>query len=85
LLERGEGSQTVLLLERALEVEPGVENFYRELMIGYAALGRGTEALATYARYLDTLVRDYGVKPSQEIETLYRDIKDSHSSKLEGG
>ena len=54
-------------------------------MIGYAALGRGTEALATYARYLDTLVRDYGVKPSQEIETLYRDIKDSHSSKLEGG
>ena len=34
LSERGEGAQATLLLERALEVEPGVEDFYRDLMAG---------------------------------------------------
>jgi len=80
LQEGGDGDQAVLLLERALEINPGIEDIYRDLMAGYAAMGRDAEALTTYARCQDTLPRDYGITPSQEIEMLYRNIKESHSS-----
>ena len=62
--------------QRAIEVEPVAESFYRHLMNCYAKLGRRAEALAVYQRCRQALLARLGVSPTQETQTLYQLLAD---------
>jgi LuxR family maltose regulon positive regulatory protein len=62
------------LYQRAIELDPLAENFYRRQMLCLQALGQRAEALEVFRRCRHTLSVTLGVRPTVEIEALYREL-----------
>jgi ATP/maltotriose-dependent transcriptional regulator MalT/DNA-binding SARP family transcriptional activator len=72
--QAGQPERAVALLERALEVDGVAENLYRHLMLGYAQLGRQSDAAEAYNRCRKALAAALKVEPSAETRALYEKI-----------
>ena len=72
--QAGQPEKAVALLERALEADSVAENLYRHLMLGYAQLGRQSDAAETYNRCRNALAAALKVEPSAETRALYEKI-----------
>jgi DNA-binding SARP family transcriptional activator len=59
---------------RAIEIEPLVEVFYKNLMNIYIQHDRRSEALTVYQRCRQSLLTHLGIKPSPSIQALYHKI-----------
>jgi DNA-binding SARP family transcriptional activator len=75
----GQCEQAIAVYHKALEVDPLAEEFYRRLMICYAALGRRSEALSTYQACRKILQVHLRVAPSPLTETVVRKIREEQS------
>ncbi|PWT76117.1 MAG: hypothetical protein C5B46_01780 [Proteobacteria bacterium] len=62
------------LYQRALDADGLVEAFYRGLMRCYGALARTSEAISVYQRMRRLFSITLGIEPSEESETLYRNL-----------
>lgn len=71
----GRCEEAISLYHKALEIDPLAEEFYRHLMICYAALGRLPEALATYHYCCNALYHRLNVPPSPLTEALLQVIQ----------
>lgn len=71
----GRCEEAISLYHRALEIDPLAEEFYRHLMICYAALDRHPEALAAYHYCCKTLYHRLNVPPSPLTEALLQAIQ----------
>jgi ATP/maltotriose-dependent transcriptional regulator MalT/two-component SAPR family response regulator len=60
---------------RGLEVDDMVEEFYQRLMTCYGKLGLRAEALSTYERCREAMLKRYGVGPSPETEQMYHSLR----------
>lgn len=74
LEERGQVGEATQQYLRALEVEPVAEVMCRRVMMTYVRLGRRTEAIGVYQRFSQALHTKFGVPPTPETVSLYRDI-----------
>ena len=72
LFEAKEFEAAVVVLEKGLNVDPLAEEFYRNLMLCYQALGRRAEAIGVYQRCQKTLRAVLGVSPAPETVALYQ-------------
>ena len=70
----GDLAGATVVLERLVALEPTNERAQRDLMEGFARLGRHTDALRQYRECRDALRRDLDVAPEPATEALYRDI-----------
>jgi LuxR family maltose regulon positive regulatory protein len=82
LMNAGRYGHARTCYEKALEVEPLAEEFYRGLMRVYLATGRRAEALATYQRCHRVLASQLGLAPSPATEALARAAKADSSGFL---
>jgi two-component SAPR family response regulator len=64
--------------QKAIEIEPLIEVFYRHLINLYLQLGRQSEALAIYQRCNQSLLAHLGIKASSATQSLYQKIISSH-------
>jgi DNA-binding SARP family transcriptional activator len=60
--------------QRALELDPLAEEFYRRLMLCHKQTGRIVEALAAYRRCRDLFSITLGIQPSDETQRVYRSL-----------
>jgi len=65
----------LLCYQKALEVDPLAERFYRGLMECYDCLERPAEGLAVYEHCRQTLARELSVAPSAETEVLAKALR----------
>jgi len=72
LFEAKEFEAAVVVLEKGLNVDPLAEEFYRDLMLCYQALGRRAEATGVYQRCQKILGAVLGVSPAPETVALYQ-------------
>lgn len=72
--ETGRWQDAIHCYEKALEVNPCAEPFYRRLMVCHQKLGDRSEVPATYERCKRTLSNMMGLEPSPETAALYRAI-----------
>jgi tetratricopeptide (TPR) repeat protein len=72
-LEKWEEASTCY--RHAIEVEAGVEEFYRHLIICYHNLGLRAEALSTYERCRSALSAVHGNQLSAEMESIRRMLR----------
>lgn len=70
LRARGNFQEALLLLKRALNIDPYREDIYRAVMQCYADLGERKQVLTYYRRLQSVLDQELAIKPSQETETL---------------
>jgi LuxR family transcriptional regulator, maltose regulon positive regulatory protein len=68
------------LYQRGLEQDALAEELYRRLMICHIERGSYAEAMHVYRRCRDLLSIVLGVRPSPEIEALYRGLRAAPSS-----
>jgi LuxR family maltose regulon positive regulatory protein len=61
--------------QRALGVDPLVEEFYQRLMLCHQRLGQRAEAVSVYQRCRKILDAGLGIAPSAETDAICRDIK----------
>lgn len=61
--------------QRAIDLEPTDETAVRMQMEANLALGHRAAALRCYHRYAEVLERDLGLKPSEPVEGLYRQLR----------
>ncbi|HEU0204586.1 MAG TPA: BTAD domain-containing putative transcriptional regulator [Burkholderiaceae bacterium] len=74
-LERhGAWDKAAELYQRGIELDHLAEEMYRRAMISLQALGQQAGAVEVYRRCERTLAARLGVKPSPEMEALYRTI-----------
>lgn len=74
LLEaRDHKAEAVGLCRSALKVEPYWEELYQHLMRDLLDLGEHKEAIQVYEEMSALLQENFGVKPSEELRTLYRE------------
>lgn len=69
--------------ERAIEIDPLIEEFYQRLMICHQMLGERLEAVKVYHHLRDVLSASFQIKPSQETETICNSIL-TEQNKAEG-
>ncbi len=67
--------RAIACYQRAIEVEPLAETFYRNLMNVYSVLGRHAEAIAAYERCKTVLRSLHNVGPSRETEALRQSVE----------
>jgi len=60
-----------LVLLRALESEPLMDELHERMLVCLAALGRRHEVVDHYRRYREALREDFGLDPPLELRTLY--------------
>ena len=65
------------LCRKALKIEPYDETLYRSLMRTLMQLGRQQEAARLYEEMCDLLLATFGVMPSDESRSLYREANSS--------
>src|SRR5215208_5913510 len=70
-----ESSDLSFLARRALALDPFRESAHRHLMTGLARQGLRTEALQHYHDLKKLLVKELGVEPDHETQTLYQAIR----------
>jgi two-component SAPR family response regulator len=66
------------LYQRAIELDPLGETFYRRQMVCLHAQGQRAEAIEVFRRCRQTLSMTLGVAPTAETEALYRQLLISH-------
>jgi DNA-binding SARP family transcriptional activator len=74
LIAAGRIEEAILQLERLVALDPVSEEAQRELMRAYAVTGSRDKSLRQY-QLLRALESDLGVAPSEETETLFREVK----------
>jgi DNA-binding SARP family transcriptional activator len=77
LSQNGHRTQAIACCEKALEVEPLAEEFYRALMRCHLAQGHRAQALGIYRRCRRLLTAELGLTPSPETEALYQEIQEN--------
>lgn len=75
LLDVGDHAGAVKVYERAVELDPLSERYYRGLMAAHAAGGQTADALAAYLRCRTVLAKRLGVLPSKETEALHAAVR----------
>lgn len=73
LEKRGMTDEVIALCRRAVEIEPSEDDFYCHLMKGLIARGERREATGVYRGMRDLLFSNFGVMPSDEAASLYRE------------
>lgn len=63
----------IALCRSAIALEPYQESLYQHLMRGLLALGRQAEAAQIYEDMSQLLLSNFGIMPSEESRSLYRD------------
>lgn len=76
-------SEAAACLERGLEVDDLVEEFYHNLMACYDRLGARTKALQVYERCRKILRARFGIGPSRKTEALYQSLLEGRGSDRE--
>jgi tetratricopeptide (TPR) repeat protein len=74
-VETGDYGKGDMLVHRLLEVEPFDETAYHHSILLLGLEGRRTEALAQYEKCRDTLQKELGVEPSEELQELHTRIQ----------
>jgi DNA-binding SARP family transcriptional activator len=74
---KGDYDWSISLLERIVEMDPYREEVYAELMKAHGRMGNATAALIWYEDYCRTAGKDLGTTPSQELNDLYRQIRET--------
>ena len=64
----------IMAIQKAIETDMLVEEFYRNLMLCYHKLGRRSEIISTYELCKANLSKLSGLNPSMETENLYRTL-----------
>ena len=72
---KGRCKRVIALYEKAQELDPFSEEYYRGLMQCHAALGNDGEALAIYESCQSILNVTFDIKPSDKTRQLYKQIK----------
>lgn len=72
-MERGDFSGAADCLRRAVGQEPYDEGLAAQLIRCYAAMGEVKNAMAIYNRLKDTLARDLGTEPGEEVTHTYQE------------
>ena len=80
---RGQCEKVINLYEKALELDPLSEEYYRGLMLCHAASGNSGKALAIYDNCQSILNVTFAIKPSEKTTQLYKTIKTDDSSQLQ--
>jgi ATP/maltotriose-dependent transcriptional regulator MalT/DNA-binding SARP family transcriptional activator len=75
LEEKGRWREAADRYQKALEVDPFVEEFYQRLMICYQRTNRRSEALAVYERCRQVLDAALGIPPSDRTETILQSLR----------
>lgn len=83
-LRMGRGSDLIPELEAALANDPVHEKLWGHLMLALFRSGRGPDALGAFERARDTLDREVGAPPGNDLRTLYRKISDNSADLLLG-
>ena len=76
-----EKEKAVVLYQKALEVDPMMEEFYQRLMLCYQRLGRNAEAVSAYKRCQKNFTSVLRVEPSSQTKAIYKSIGDHNSNK----
>lgn len=82
-LERGAYEQACRYAQRQVELEPWLEEAYRQWMLALARSGERSEALALYWACRSKLAEELGVAPGSETVRLYERIRDGEISAQE--
>lgn len=72
---QGRCEQALAVYRMALEVDPLAEEFYRQLMICFAVLGRDSEALVAYHNCRRNLQVHINAPPSVLTENVLKDLR----------
>lgn len=72
-MDRGDFAGAADCLRAALRQEPYDEQLTALLIRCYAAMGQVKNAMAAYSRLKDTLERDLGAQPGEEITQIYKE------------
>lgn len=78
-LARGRHTEVVAELIQRVREHPLHERFHALLMTALARAGRQADALAAYRAARETLVRELGVEPGEELRALERRVLDGES------
>lgn len=70
----GQTARAAMLYERALEIDPEAELFYRKLMLCLREQGKGEELAQVYRRCRQMLAVRLGASPGDTTEEVYRGI-----------
>jgi len=71
---RREWDRASALYQRALELDPLAESFYRREMVCLAAQGRRAEAIETFRRCRQSLSIVLGIAPTAATDQVYREL-----------
>ncbi len=66
--------KAVELYDRGVETEALAEELYQRLMVCHQRLGQEAKGVMAYRRCKTALLRDLGIAPSSQTETIYRQI-----------
>ena len=72
-MERGDFPQAADCLRAAAGQEPYDEGLIAQLIRCYAAMGEVKNAMTAYNRLKDTLARDLGAEPGEEVTRIYKE------------
>ena len=75
LIEMGDYMRACMLLERAIQADPLVEEFHILLMRALIGLGKNRAAREHYTYCSGLLYRELGVRPADELKQLYQQVK----------
>ncbi len=70
----GEWRMAAELFQRAIELEPLAEDFYRRLMVCLREQGRHAEAIGAFRRCRQMLSVTLGIRPGEATEAVYREL-----------
>ena len=79
-METSQIETIVSYYERAIDVDPLCEGFYRGLMTLYDAFGRHTDAVDVYNRCRTVLTSILRVQPSSETTAIYEKLSHENST-----
>jgi two-component SAPR family response regulator len=67
--------KAIQCFEKCIEFDSISEENYRRLMTVYDKLGRKAEGIAVYKRCKDAISLHLGISPSQETETIHKNLR----------
>ncbi|MDD2955503.1 MAG: BTAD domain-containing putative transcriptional regulator [Oscillospiraceae bacterium] len=74
MMVRGRYDEIVTICEHAMTFDPFDEKLYEFVIRAMAASGKQSKALAHYEYVCDLFYKELGVKPSENIRSLYQEI-----------
>jgi len=76
--KQGRHSEAIGICKKAVEIDPYEETCHLELMIAMAAIGLTQPALQHYHYVEKLFAEQLGIKPSQDMEDIYRRLNQSN-------